>query len=90
MGKKKYNIKDYINNLSAASMTGNWVPKNKWNRIHGDCKSTTGGTWHMETMGTKDGVYKVKIVPDYDEKFSLEYTYEPSFEEIVADLQARV
>ncbi|KAH6867725.1 hypothetical protein B0T10DRAFT_502159 [Thelonectria olida] len=97
MGKKQ-KVSDYVNNLEADSMTGSWTPAGTWHRIHGDCKSTTGGKWHMETMTTKpkkkkDGTtepstYKVKLIEDGSSIWTNEYSSEPSFEVIVNDVQA--
>ena len=66
-------------------MSGNWEPKKKWHRLHGDKKSTTGGKWHMETMHGSDGKYKVKLVEDSN---TLEYDEEPTYETIVRDVKA--
>ncbi|KAF5634183.1 hypothetical protein F52700_5903 [Fusarium sp. NRRL 52700] len=89
MGKKQ-KVSDYVNNLDAASMTGTWSPGGTWHRIHGDCKSTTGGKWHMETMKTssKPPKYKVKLIENDSTIWSREYDSEPSFETIVTDVQA--
>jgi hypothetical protein len=88
--KNKSTIKDYIEDLDAAGMTGNWTPDGHWNRIHGDGKSSTGGKWHMETMKTSEGAYKVKVVEnDSTTVVTLDYGSEPSFETIVADLKAK-
>lgn len=71
-------------------MTGSWVPAGQWNRIHGDGKSTTNGVFHLETMAASNGTFKVKIVSRGSNlsEFSLEYSEEPSFSTVVADLQA--
>lgn len=45
-GKKK-TLQDYINNLNAGSMSGYWSPAGEWHKVHGDCKSSTGGRWTM-------------------------------------------
>jgi hypothetical protein len=72
-------------------MTGSWTPKATWHRVHGDCKSSTGGTWHLEIMETSAGKYKVKVVgTSKQDKYDLEYSSEPSFETIVSDLKSKV
>ena len=68
-------------------MTGSWVPIGAWNRIHGDGKSTTGGKFHMETMATSDGQYKVRLVGS---DIVLTYASEPEFETIVDDLKSKL
>ncbi|KAE8440861.1 hypothetical protein EG329_006378 [Mollisiaceae sp. DMI_Dod_QoI] len=87
-GGKKQTVSDYVNDLDADSMTGNWTPAGAWHRIHGDGKSTTGGKWHMETMNTSKGTYKVKIVEDGTTLETLEYDSEPSFSTLVDDMQS--
>lgn len=73
-------------------MTGRWVPEGQWNRIHGDGKSSTNGVFHLETMATSNGSFKVKLMSRGSplSEFDLEYSEEPSFSTIVADLQARI
>lgn len=80
-------MKDYVENLNPKIMTGSWVPIGKWNRIHGDGKSTTGGKFHMETIHDSTGKFKVKLVEDRSTIKTLEYGTQPSFELIVADLR---
>ncbi|KAF9772124.1 hypothetical protein IL306_010182 [Fusarium sp. DS 682] len=92
MGKKQ-TAADYVNNLDADSMTGSWTPTGTWHRIHGDCKSTTGGKWHMETITTtpkknQASEYKVKLVEGTKQIWSKVYKSEPSFKTIVSDVQA--
>src|SRR5690348_8175339 len=89
---KKFTVKDYIKNLDAKSMTGNWKPAGAWHRIHGDCKSTTNGKWHLETMATSKGTYKVRLLEGASplSAYALEYKTQPSFDSIVKDLKAKV
>ncbi len=70
-------------------MTGSWTPSGTWHRIHGDCKSTTGGRWHLETMTTSDGGYKVRLMDNGSTHTTKQYTGKepPSFSQIVEDLQ---
>ncbi|KAM7209874.1 hypothetical protein V8F06_014745 [Rhypophila decipiens] len=88
----KASVKDYIENLDADSMTGNWSPQGTWHRIHGDCKSPTGGVFHLETMAASDGTFEVKLVKDKSSllEYGLEYSSEPSFSTIVSDLKAKI
>ena len=69
-------------------MTGNWTPSGVWHRIHGDCKSTTGGKWHIETMTTSKGTYKIRVIEGGSSIYTKEYASEPDFSTIVSDLQA--
>lgn len=68
-------------------MTGNWEPVGTWRRIHGDGKSTTGGKFHLETMATSDGKYKVRLV---ESDIVLTYESVPEFGTVVEDLKAKV
>ncbi|KAF2117068.1 hypothetical protein BDV96DRAFT_571492 [Lophiotrema nucula] len=65
-------------------MTGSWEPVGTWRRIH---ESTTGGKFHLETMATSDGKYKVRLVGS---EIVLAYDSEPEFEAVVDDLKAKV
>ena len=67
-------------------MTGTWDPAGRWHRIHGDGKSTTGGKFHLETMTTSTGGYKVRLVGS---DVTLDYSTKPSFATIVGDLKAK-
>jgi hypothetical protein len=81
-------LDDYIENLKAERLTGKWTPTAQWMDVHGDCKSTTGGRWTMKTMTTTSGEYKVILVEGRAVLRELDYTSEPTFETIVADLKA--
>ncbi|KAM5534806.1 hypothetical protein V8D89_011522 [Ganoderma adspersum] len=62
-GKKPPTVKEYLDGIDPTKITtGLWIPTKQWNRLHGDKKSTTGGTYHMETIHGSDGVYKAKVV----------------------------
>ncbi|KEZ45368.1 hypothetical protein SAPIO_CDS2192 [Scedosporium apiospermum] len=87
MGKKQ-TVSDYVNNLDANSMTGNWVPVGQWRDVHGDCKSSTRGKWTMKTMQTSSGEYKVKILERGSEIWGKTYAAEPSFSDLVSDAQS--
>ena len=67
-------------------MTGVWE-KAKWHFIHGDRKSFTGGRWKMRTMLASDGQHRVQILEHGAAIYTKDYKEEPSFEEIVADIQ---
>jgi hypothetical protein len=81
-------LDDYIENLEANRMTGNWKPIGDWMDVHGDCKSRTGGRWVMRTMTTTSGEYKVMVVKGRTVLRELDYSSEPTFETIVTDLKA--
>ncbi|KAK7422776.1 hypothetical protein QQZ08_009401 [Neonectria magnoliae] len=88
MGKKKIKAVDYLDNLSADSMTGNWEPIGAWRDVHGDCKSSTRGRWTMRTMATSQQTFKVQVLDNGTAIRNLEYSSEPSFDDIVSDLKA--
>ncbi|RMD39895.1 hypothetical protein DV735_g5241, partial [Chaetothyriales sp. CBS 134920] len=88
MGKRKQKVADYIDNLDAWSMTGNWNPVGQWHDIHGDCKSGTRGKWTMRTMRTSEYKYKVQVLENGNIIKELEYPSEPSFEDVVGHLKA--
>ena len=95
--KNTFEVIDYVRDLAASSMTGQWDPKGKWHDVHGDKKSTTGGKFTLATMheggkgkGSTGGKYKVKIMEHGSSIKELEYEQEeePSFDLIVADFKA--
>jgi hypothetical protein len=51
--------------LNPKSLTVTWE-EGKWNRVHGDKKSSAKGRLHAETILMKDGKRKVKLVYNND------------------------
>lgn len=86
--KQKQSVADYVDNLRADRMTGSPVPIGKWNDLHGDCKSSTGGTWTMRAMATTTREYKVQVLENGSSIKELVCNSEPSYKTIVSDLQA--
>lgn len=79
-------IKKYVTKFDADSMTGIWDPAEKLQKIHGHCKSSTGGQIRMATMTTSQEKYKVKLLDEVSEIWSIEYDTESSYAQIVADV----
>lgn len=77
----------------AKKPTGEWEPVGEFTRIHGDCKSTTGGKYHIEIMKSTEGKYIAKIVgaPDNSpvEIDDENATVEPSMARVASVLKAK-
>jgi hypothetical protein len=52
--------------LSLQSVGFSWR-KAVWSRAHGDCKSSSAGFYHLETMHTSDDEYHIKCCTLEDE-----------------------
>ncbi|KAH9974586.1 hypothetical protein BGW80DRAFT_148045 [Lactifluus volemus] len=82
----KNKLSDYIAHLDAAKMTGHWKPVGKWQKVHGDTKSTTRGKWTMFTMTSSETPHKYKVkIMENGKHIVAEHDFatEPSFETIV-------
>jgi len=72
---------------------GRWAPPKKWNRIHGNGKSSGGGQSHIVTMKDSTGRYVAKIVGTKDESIVViddgNSANGPSVAQIISVLKAR-
>ncbi|EJF61935.1 hypothetical protein BD309DRAFT_963967 [Dichomitus squalens] len=95
MPKKAPSVKDYLDGIDVSKVTsGLWAPAKQWNRLHGDGKSTTGGSYHIETIHGSDGVYKAKVVgPGGATKVEVEWAAAtnpaPTVATVIAALKAK-
>ncbi|KAL8910866.1 MAG: hypothetical protein Q9172_007775 [Xanthocarpia lactea] len=56
-------VAKYLDHIIEGHLTGNLLdPAKKWNQIHGDRKSQSGGRYHVETMKDSRGKYLAKRV----------------------------
>jgi hypothetical protein len=54
---------EYLDTLDTKNLDPiTWVPAGKWNKLHNDGKSTTGGEFRSYSMSGSDGMHRVKIV----------------------------
>ncbi|KAI5866414.1 hypothetical protein GGS23DRAFT_593166 [Durotheca rogersii] len=67
MSNKDQTVSDYANNLAADSISLYWTPTGRWRKVHGDCKSGTGGKRVMRTTQTSSREYEVKISREWEE-----------------------
>src|ERR1700753_1860467 len=92
--KKAPTVKEYLDDIDVSKLTsGLWDPAKQWNRWHGDGKSTTGGTYHIESIHASDGEYKAKVVgPGGKAVREVSYpsntTPAPTFATVLHDLKA--
>ena len=71
---------------------GLWTPAKDWIRVHGDHKSTTGGSYHIETMKDSSGKYIAKIVGAPDPSpviIAAAGEAQPSWNDVVRKLRAK-
>ena len=77
----------YLEHLDPKGMTGAWEPVGEWKRLHGDCKSSAGGKYHIQTMQTSSGKFKVKVMENGRSLRELDFNELPSFQKIVKDVK---
>ena len=57
---QKKEVLAYLQNINTRNVGGSFG-EGQWNRLHGDTKSGSGGTWHTELMH-KSGKYSARVV----------------------------
>ena len=60
--KDKKRLGEYLDTLDTKTLDPiTWVPAGKWNKLHNDGKSTTGGDFRSYSMSGSDGNHQVKV-----------------------------